>query len=124
MAGNSILLAAVSVFPVCQQSYFALQVGKARLKYKIMPLAVSGSPEFDRIFHAQQNYGEFCPTVVITLWMAGWYFTQVFATCLGQLYLYARHQYFWGYSEAANKRVTGFGLNVSTLKVIWCHWFN
>uniref|UniRef100_A0A9L0T4N5 Microsomal glutathione S-transferase 2 n=1 Tax=Equus caballus TaxID=9796 RepID=A0A9L0T4N5_HORSE len=105
MAGNSILLAAVSVFPVCQQSYFALQVGKARLKYKIMPLAVSGSPEFDRIFHAQQNYGEFYPTVVITLWMAGWYFNQVFATFLGQLYLYAHHQYIWGYSEAANKRL-------------------
>ncbi|XP_003364534.2 microsomal glutathione S-transferase 2-like [Equus caballus] len=56
MAGNSILLAAVSVFPVCQQSYFALQVGQARLKYKIMPLAVSGSPEFDRIFHAHFCY--------------------------------------------------------------------
>nr|AAP88934.1 truncated microsomal glutathione S-transferase 2 [Homo sapiens] len=34
MAGNSILLAAVSILSACQQSYFALQVGKARLKYK------------------------------------------------------------------------------------------
>ncbi|XP_014639995.1 microsomal glutathione S-transferase 2 isoform X2 [Diceros bicornis minor] len=56
MAGNSILLAAVSVLSACQQSYFALQVGKARLKYKITPPAVSGSPEFERIFRAHFCY--------------------------------------------------------------------
>ncbi|XP_045853913.1 microsomal glutathione S-transferase 2 isoform X3 [Meles meles] len=52
MAGHSILLAAVSVLSACQQSYFALHVGKARLKYKVTPPAVSGSPEFERIFRA------------------------------------------------------------------------
>nr|XP_008518498.1 PREDICTED: microsomal glutathione S-transferase 2 isoform X3 [Equus przewalskii] len=56
MAGNSILLAAVSLLSACQQSYFAFQVGRARLKYKIMPPAVSGSPEFDRIFRAHFCY--------------------------------------------------------------------
>nr|KAF6349396.1 microsomal glutathione S-transferase 2 [Myotis myotis] len=104
MAGNSVLLAAVSVLSACQQSYFAIHVAKARLKYKVMPPAVSGSPEFERIFRAQQNGVEFYPLFMITLWMAGWYFNQVFATCLGLVYMYARHQYFWGYSEAAKKR--------------------
>ncbi|XP_039334982.1 microsomal glutathione S-transferase 2 isoform X3 [Saimiri boliviensis] len=56
MAGNSILLAAVSVLSACQQSYFALQVGKARLKYKVMPPAVTGSPEFERVFRAHFCY--------------------------------------------------------------------
>ncbi|XP_044240267.3 microsomal glutathione S-transferase 2 isoform X1 [Ursus arctos] len=105
MAGHSILLAAVSVLSACQQSYFALHVGKARLKYKVTPPAVSGSPEFERIFRAQQNCVEFYPIFLITLWIAGWYFNQVFATCLGLLYIYARHQYFWGYSEAAKKSI-------------------
>ncbi|XP_035148812.1 microsomal glutathione S-transferase 2 isoform X2 [Callithrix jacchus] len=104
MAGNSILLAAVSVLSACQQSYFALQVGKARLKYKVTPPAVTGSPEFERVFRAQQNCVEFYPIFIITLWMAGWYFNQVFATCLGLGYIYSRHLYFWGYSEAAKKR--------------------
>uniref|UniRef100_A0A9L0RIV6 Microsomal glutathione S-transferase 2 n=1 Tax=Equus caballus TaxID=9796 RepID=A0A9L0RIV6_HORSE len=98
--------------------YFAFQVGRARLKYKIMPPAVSGSPEFDRIFRAQQNSVEFYPAFMITLWMAGWYFNQVFATCLGLLYIYARHQYFWGYSEAANKRMTGFRLGLGILALL------
>uniref|UniRef100_A0A8D0V6Z9 Microsomal glutathione S-transferase 2 n=2 Tax=Sus scrofa TaxID=9823 RepID=A0A8D0V6Z9_PIG len=98
--------------------YFALQVGKARLKYKVMPPAVSGSPEFERIFRAQQNSLEFYPVFIITLWVAGWYFNQVFATCLGLVYIYARHRYFWGYSEAPKKRITGFRLSLGVLALL------
>uniref|UniRef100_A0A4W2C1D0 Microsomal glutathione S-transferase 2 n=1 Tax=Bos indicus x Bos taurus TaxID=30522 RepID=A0A4W2C1D0_BOBOX len=118
MAGNSILLAALSVLSACQQSYFAMQVGKARSKYKVTPPSVSGSPDFERIFRAQQNCVEFYPIFIITLWMAGWYFNQVFATCLGLVYIYSRHQYFWGYAEAAKKRnATDGGGSQQTHKV-------
>ncbi|XP_023369215.1 microsomal glutathione S-transferase 2 [Otolemur garnettii] len=113
MAGNSILLAAVSILSVCQQSYFALHVGKARSKYKVTPPAVTGSLEFERIFRAQQNCVEFYPIFLITLWMAGWYFNQVFATCLGLVYIYARHLFFWGYSEAAKKRTVVSALGIA-----------
>lgn len=61
---------------------------------------------------------EFYPIFLITLWMAGWYFNQVFATCLGLVYIYARHQYFWGYSEAAKKRITGFRLSLGSLALL------
>ncbi|KAM6147892.1 microsomal glutathione S-transferase 2 [Erethizon dorsatum] len=118
MAGNAVLLAAVSVLSACQQSYFALQVGKARLKCKVRPPAVTGSPEFERVFRAQQNCVEFYPIFLITLWIAGWYFNQVFATFLGLMYLYGRHKYFWGYSEAAEKRISGFRLSLGTLALL------
>ncbi|XP_038957936.1 microsomal glutathione S-transferase 2 isoform X2 [Rattus norvegicus] len=78
MAGDSSLLAAVSLLSACQQSYFALQVGRVRLKYKIAPPAVTGSLEFERIFRAQQNSLEFYSVFIISLWMAGWYFNQEF----------------------------------------------
>ncbi|XP_014404490.1 PREDICTED: microsomal glutathione S-transferase 2 isoform X2 [Myotis brandtii] len=55
---------------------------------------------------------------MITLWMAGWYFNQGFATCLGLVYMYARHQYFWGYSEAAKKRILGFRLSLGALALL------
>ncbi|XP_016009523.1 microsomal glutathione S-transferase 2 isoform X3 [Rousettus aegyptiacus] len=118
MAGDSVLLAAVSVLSAFQQSYFAFQVGQARLKYKVVPPAVSGSPEFDRIFRAQQNCVEFYPIFLITLWMAGWYFNQVFAACLGLVYIYGRYQYFWGYSEEAKKRIPGFLLSLGILALL------
>ncbi|EDM14975.1 microsomal glutathione S-transferase 2 (predicted), isoform CRA_a [Rattus norvegicus] len=118
MAGDSSLLAAVSLLSACQQSYFALQVGRVRLKYKIAPPAVTGSLEFERIFRAQQNSLEFYSVFIISLWMAGWYFNQVFATCLGLLYIYARHKYFWGYAEAAEKRIIGFRLSLGILALL------
>nr|XP_019782321.2 microsomal glutathione S-transferase 2 [Tursiops truncatus] len=118
-------MAALSVLSACQQSYFALQAGKARSKYKVTPPAVSGSPEFERMFHAQQNCVEFYPIFMITLWMAGWYFNQVFDTCLSLVYIYVHHQYFWGYSEAAKKKVrntqeliTGFRLSLGVLALL------
>lgn len=70
------------------------------------------------MFRAQQNCVEFYPIFLITLWMAGWYFNQVFATCLGLVYIYARHQYFWGYSEAAKNRVIGFRLSLGVLALL------
>ncbi|XP_008841649.1 microsomal glutathione S-transferase 2 [Nannospalax galili] len=118
MAGNSLLLATVSLLSAFQQSYFALQVGKTRLKCKIAAPAVTGSLEFERIFRAQQNSLEAYPVFIITLWMAGWYFNQVFATCLGLAYLYARHKYFWGYAEAADKRIFGFRLSMGILTLL------
>ncbi|KAL1778216.1 Microsomal glutathione S-transferase 2 [Sigmodon hispidus] len=118
MAGDSTLLAAVTLLSACQQIYFALHVGRARLKYKIAAPAVTGSPEFERIFRAQQNSLESFSIFIITLWMAGWYFNQVFATCLGLMYLYARHKFFWGYAEGAEKRTTGFRLSLGILALL------
>nr|XP_020027065.1 microsomal glutathione S-transferase 2 isoform X2 [Castor canadensis] len=76
MVENAILLAAVSLLSACQQIYFALHVGKTRLQCKITAPAVTGSPQFERIFRAQQNSVEFYPVFLITLWLAGWYFSQ------------------------------------------------
>ncbi|EPY73411.1 Microsomal glutathione S-transferase 2-like protein [Camelus ferus] len=42
----------------------------------------------------------------------------VFATCLGLVYIYARYQYFWGYSEDAKKRITGFRLSLGVLALL------
>ncbi|XP_005386739.1 PREDICTED: microsomal glutathione S-transferase 2 isoform X4 [Chinchilla lanigera] len=100
------------------ESYFASQVGRARLKCKVIPPAVTGSLEFERVFRAQQNCVEFYPIFLITFWMAGLYFNEVFAACLGLVYLYARQKYFWGYSEAAEKRMSGFQLSLGTLALL------
>ncbi|XP_038203854.1 microsomal glutathione S-transferase 2 [Arvicola amphibius] len=118
MAGDSVLLAAVSLLSACQLIYFAIYVGQARFKYKISPPAVSGSPDFERIFRAQQNSLESYPVFILILWMAGWYFNQAFAACLGIVYLYARQKYFWGYAEAADNRIGGFKLSLGSLALL------
>ncbi|XP_016278693.2 microsomal glutathione S-transferase 2, partial [Monodelphis domestica] len=98
--------------------FFAWQVGKARLKYKISPPAITGSPAFERIFRAQQNCVEFYPIFLITFWMAGWFFNQVLAAILGLAYMYARHHFFFGYSESAKQRLFGFRMSLGVLALL------
>ncbi|XP_077156363.1 microsomal glutathione S-transferase 2 [Paroedura picta] len=115
MAGDLTWLAAVSLLSACQQCHFAWLVGKSRLKHKIMPPAVSGSPEFERTFRAQQNCVEFYPVFLMTLWIAGWFFNQEIAAVGGLIYVFARHKYFHGYAESVKGRLTGFYLNLVVL---------
>ncbi|XP_015267088.1 PREDICTED: microsomal glutathione S-transferase 2 [Gekko japonicus] len=115
MAGDLIWLAAVSLLSACQQCHFAWLVGRSRLKHKIMPPAVSGPPEFERTFRAQQNCVEFYPIFVVTLWIAGWFFNQEIAAIGGLIYMFARHKYFHGYAESVKGRLTGFYLNLVVL---------
>ncbi|KAM8939477.1 microsomal glutathione S-transferase 2-like [Pelodytes ibericus] len=108
MAVDVVLLAAVSLLYACQQAYFANLVGKCRIKYKVIPPAVTGPPEFERTFRAQQNCIEFSAIFLIDLWIAGWFCNQELATVSGLLYVYGRHLYFFGYAESARGRLRGF----------------
>uniref|UniRef100_A0A8D0GT87 Microsomal glutathione S-transferase 2 n=1 Tax=Sphenodon punctatus TaxID=8508 RepID=A0A8D0GT87_SPHPU len=115
MAGDLVLLVAVSLLSACQQLHFAWLVGKARMKHKIMPPAITGPPEFERIFRAQQNCVEFYPVFLVTFWISGWFFNQEIAALLGLAYMFARHKYFHGYAESVKGRLTGFYLNLVAL---------
>ncbi|NXV84041.1 MGST2 transferase, partial [Atlantisia rogersi] len=97
--------------------HFAWLVGKSRMKHKVMPPAVTGAPEFDRTFRAQQNCVEFYPVFLTVLWTAGWFFNQEIASALGLLYVFARYKYFHGYVQAVKGRLTGFYLN---LVILFC----
>ncbi|XP_061298184.1 microsomal glutathione S-transferase 2 [Pezoporus flaviventris] len=108
MAGDLIFLAAVSLLSALQQCHFAWLVGKSRMKHKVIPPAVTGAPEFDRTFRAQQNCVEFYPIFLTALWTAGWFFNQELASFLGVLYMFARYKYFCGYILSVKGRLTGF----------------
>ncbi|NXC50605.1 MGST2 transferase, partial [Penelope pileata] len=115
MAGDLVLLAAVSLLSAFQQCRFAFLVGRSRMKHKVLPPAVTGAPEFDRTFRAQQNCAEFYPVFLTVLWTAGWFFNQEIAFLLGLLYMFARHKYFHGYAQSAQGRLMGFYLSLIVL---------
>uniref|UniRef100_A0A8B9PHA8 Microsomal glutathione S-transferase 2 n=1 Tax=Apteryx owenii TaxID=8824 RepID=A0A8B9PHA8_APTOW len=106
MAGDLVLLAAVSLLSAFQQCHFAWLVGKSRMKHKVMPPAVTGAPEFDRTFRAQQNCAEFYPIFLAALWIAGSFFNQELASFLGLMYMFARYKYFHGYVASIKGRVS------------------
>ncbi|XP_067850120.1 microsomal glutathione S-transferase 2 [Heptranchias perlo] len=118
MAEDSVLLAAVSLLSAAQQAYFAKQVGNARMKYKVIPPSVTGSPEFERIFRAQQNSIEFYPLFLVVLWTTGLFFNQEIASIFGLVYLLSRYKYFHGYADSAKGRLSGFKIGTVTLLIL------
>ncbi|XP_053559662.1 microsomal glutathione S-transferase 2 [Bombina bombina] len=115
MADDIVLVAAVSLLSACQNGYYARLVGRSRMKHKIMPPAISGHPEFERTFRAQQNCVEFYPIFLVVLWTAGLFFNQEAAAVFGSLYIFARHFYFKGYVDSAKGRIPGFYLSLLSL---------
>ncbi|XP_075055698.1 microsomal glutathione S-transferase 2 [Mixophyes fleayi] len=115
MAADIVLLAAVSLLSACQLAHFASLVGKSRIKHKVIPPAVTGSPEFERTFRAQQNCIEFYAMFLVDLWAAGYFFNQELASLFGLLYVYGRHLYFNGYTQSTKGRLKGFAVTKMAL---------
>ncbi|XP_072898829.1 microsomal glutathione S-transferase 2 isoform X2 [Hemitrygon akajei] len=114
------LLAAVSLLSAIQQAYFAVRVGNARKMYKVLPPLVTGSPDFERIFRAQQNSVEFYPTFLVVLWSSGLFFNQEIASIIGLLYLFSRFIYFNEYAKSAKRRLPAFRIGIAMLLILVC----
>uniref|UniRef100_A0A3Q0T2B4 Microsomal glutathione S-transferase 2 n=1 Tax=Amphilophus citrinellus TaxID=61819 RepID=A0A3Q0T2B4_AMPCI len=95
--------------------YLARLVGRSRMTHNIMPPVVSGPPEFERTFRAQ-NCVEFYPLFLVSLWTCGMFFSEAAATA-GLVYMVARQMYFNGYVTSA-KKLPGFILALVVLGIL------
>ncbi|KAI4879325.1 hypothetical protein NFI96_022623 [Prochilodus magdalenae] len=99
-----ILLAAVSLLSALHLGFQARRVGWSRMKFKILPPAVNGPPEFERTFRAHQNGVEFYPMFLVVLWTSGLFCNEALAALAGLVYVVAREMYFIGYSKSGKGR--------------------
>jgi glutathione S-transferase len=93
--------------------YFVLtaNVGRARAKYKVPVPSTSGDPDFERVFRVQQNTLEQLILFLPSLWLFSLFVSPIWGAGLGALWIIGRILYAWGYYQAAEKRVLGFGIN-------------
>ncbi|KAM9311063.1 leukotriene C4 synthase-like [Gastrophryne carolinensis] len=118
MLKDIVLLGGVTLLGVVEQAYFSMKVIGARRKYKVSPPNTSGPPEFERVFRAQVNCTEYFPMFLAVLWLSGIFFHQGIAAACGLLYLFARYQYFEGYSSSSQARLAPMYLNAGILWVL------
>ncbi len=93
------LLLYVSVF---------VSVGRARLRYGIQAPAVTGAPEFERIFRIQQNTLEQLVWFVPALWLFALYASSLWAGLIGLVWIAARAYYAMSYYRDPETRGPGF----------------
>jgi glutathione S-transferase len=106
-------LAILAYFLIC------FRVGKARETYGIKAPAVSGNPDFERIYRVQINTLEWMPVFLPALWLFAIYVSDAIAAALGVVWIIGRLLYMTGYAEAANKRGPGFAIQAVAAVVLW-----
>jgi len=94
-------------------------VSKARVAFGIKVPAISGNPDFERLFRVQMNTLEWMPIFLPSLWLFAIYVSDAVAPLLGLVWIAGRILYMTGYSQAAAKRGRGFGIQASTAIVLW-----
>ncbi len=100
--------------------YFVLagQVGWARGKFNVAAPAITGHPEFERIFRVQQNTLESLIMFLPGMWLFSQYVSGVWAAAIGALWLIGRILYAVAYRADAARRGPGFGISALASAVL------
>ena len=96
----------------------ALNVGKARAKYKINAPATTGHPKFELAYRVQMNTVESAVAFIPALWLFSYYVSTSWGSVLGGVWLIGRVWYAIAYSEDAKKRGGGFGLSLLAFVIL------
>lgn len=88
-----------------------INVGRARIKYKVMPPQMTGDPNFERVLRVQQNTLEQLIVFLPALWLFAEFVSPLWAAGLGAVWIIGRILYAWGYYQVAEKRMVGFGVS-------------
>ncbi|MCA1399213.1 MAPEG family protein [Bradyrhizobium sp. BRP56] len=99
--------------------FFALQVARARAVYGVKLPAITGNPDFERIYRIQMNTLEWMPIFLPSLWLFAVYVGDTAAAAVGAIWVIGRIVYFIGYREAVAKRSPGFAIQALACVILW-----
>jgi len=104
------LVAIVTLLALLLYFMMGLRVGQARSKFGVEAPAITGNPDFERVFRVQANTLEWLPIFLASLWLFALYWNDMVAAGLGVVWIVGRILYMTGYSREARARSTGFGI--------------
>ncbi len=113
------MTALVTCLVILMYFVFSFRVGKARGTYGIKAPAISGHPDFERVFRIHMNTLEWMPIFLPALWLFAIYVSDAVAAALGVVWIIGRIIYMNGYARAADKRRPGFAIQASAAIVLW-----
>jgi len=114
------LTALVTCLAILVYFLISFQVGKARTTYGVKAPAMSGNPDFERVFRGHMNTLEWMPIFLPALWLFAIYISDAIAAALGVVWIVGRVLYVIGYAKAADKRGLGFAIQSFAAIALWC----
>jgi uncharacterized membrane protein YecN with MAPEG domain len=111
----------VTVLALLQYAWFGVQVGAMRGKHEVKAPAISGAPEFERMFRVHYNTMEQLVMLLPLMWIFAHFVSAVWAAGFGAVYVVARFIYRSAYLKQPTSRAVGFTLSFlpSAVMAIW-----
>ena len=113
------LTALVTLLAILVYFYSSILVSRARGKFGVKLPAISGNPDFERVFRAQMNTLEWLPIFLPSLWLFAVYVSDGLAAAIGLVWVIGRILYVLGYAQAVAKRSLGFAIQASATIALW-----
>jgi glutathione S-transferase len=111
--------ALVTLLALAVYLFASALVSRARRKFGVKLPAISGNPDFERVFRAHMNTLEWLPIFLPALWLFAIYIGDIGAAALGMVWVIGRILYVLGYAKAVAKRGPGFAIQTLASLVLW-----
>lgn len=111
-------VAIVAVLALAQFYVFSIQVGQMRGKHGVSAPAITGAPEFERMFRVQQNTMEQLVIFIPSLWMFAYFASPLWAAGLGLIYIVGRFIYKSQYLKDPAGRQLGFTMGIIPITIL------
>ena len=111
--------ALVTLLAILVYFYSSILVSQARGKFGVKLPAISGNPDFERVFRAQMNTLEWLPIFLPALWLFAVYLGDGIAAAIGLVWVIGRILYVLGYAQAVAKRSLGFAIQALAAIALW-----
>jgi glutathione S-transferase len=112
------LVEIVMVLALLQFLVFGALVARARGQYGVKAPAVTGHDMFDRYYRVQMNTLEILVVLLPAMWLAAQYWSPLFVSGMGAIYLIGRVVYLRAYVSAPASRGMGFNLSLGPTVVL------
>jgi glutathione S-transferase len=107
-----VLTAWVTLAVLAVYLWTAMNVARARVKYKVPAPAMDGPLAFQSVLRVQANTLEQLPVALVPLWLCAWFLGDTWAAAGGLLWCVARVLYALGYYRDPARREAGFILGM------------
>ena len=113
--------AIITILALAQFVQFGIQVGSMRGKHGIKAPAVTGHPEFERMFRIQQNSMEQLVVFVPALWIFAHLVNPLWGAGMGLVFIIGRFIYRASYLKDPDARGMGFTITFvpTAVMLVW-----
>ena len=111
----------ITILALAQFILFGIQVGSMRGKHGVKAPAVTGHPEFERMFRVQQNSMELLVAFIPALWMFAYLVDPLWGAGMGLVFIIGRFIYRSSYIKDPDARGMGFTITFlpTAVMLVW-----